>query len=147
MFFEVRFLAAVALVVLSAGAWADYYQCQDDGGEYWQTSPCPPGEEHPDSAVKNSDKPIRAITDDDRADAKVRCAVAVENLARYNFKWVDGFWGNRWPHVTDVKAGVLLQGDSIEIQNGFGNYIRHKYRCLYDPDTKKAIADAEPGRL
>lgn len=79
------------------------------------------------------------------------CKDAVEKLAKYSARWVDGtlemkFDRFRWKN--QQTGEITLVGDKVEFQNGFGAYQRHIYECDYNPDTKSVTdARAEPGHL
>ncbi|MBC3435819.1 hypothetical protein HU735_10380 [Pseudomonas sp. BW16M2] len=84
-------------------------------------------------------------------DAIMACQPAIQQLAKFDYEWTDGMttpifsklaWG-------DQKRGeIIYLGDEVKFQNGFGNFLRHKYACTFDPASKLAVnASAEPGRL
>ncbi|WP_323115240.1 hypothetical protein [Pseudomonas guariconensis] len=84
-------------------------------------------------------------------DAIVTCKRAIESLAKYDFEWTDGItapifarlsWGDK------ARGEIIYIGDQVKFQNGFGNFLKHKYACKFDPVAKVAInATADPGRL
>ena len=86
--------------------------------------------------------------------AYAACTDEVEELADYDFRWLDGLFGFKF---TDTRAGrprgsgkwvAVLRGDQIEFQNASGRYVRHHYRCHYDLDSRTAVfATSAPGRL
>lgn len=79
------------------------------------------------------------------------CTRLVERLAKNTFRWIDGWtepklsnyaWANK------KKGTIAYLGDKIEFQNGFGAWIRHTYRCDFDPASESIIdVSAEQGRL
>lgn len=84
-------------------------------------------------------------------DAEGPCGRAVESLAKFDYKWTNGFGERKFTHFgwAHKEAGLLLfQGDSIQFQNGFGAFEHHIYECVFDPDNKRVVtAEARPGRL
>jgi len=148
-----RWMVLVGLV-LAGSAVAQDYRCMDDRGEYWSTTPCRPGEKHPGtrrSAPAQQPKAAPIDTDKHMSGAVSACGPAVQKLARVNYRWTARTPFGRWylAHVQDVGDGtMMLGGDEIEFQNGFGNWIQHKYVCIYNPMTKKVVsASADPGRF
>lgn len=83
--------------------------------------------------------------------ASFACDGPVEDLARYDFEWTDGFLGMKFSHYRwkDVDGGVVTYiGDQIKFQNGFGASQNHVYECDYDTVAEQPIeVRAEPGRL
>jgi len=139
-------------VLIAAGAVAQDYRCQDDRGEYWSTTPCREGEAHPEGmrpdlqgvAPIDSESMLTAH----KIDSQMACEQAVERLAVNDYRWTARGWtGGRWPSIAVTDDGkILLIGDAVEFQNGFGAWIRHRYGCTYDPETGAASARAVPGR-
>ena len=80
-------------------------------------------------------------------DAKHHCAQAVERLAQYQHEWTDSIFGkSKFDRVgwADQAAGTyLLLGNAIKMQNGFGAWRNMSYRCVFDPSSQTAVADAE----
>lgn len=83
--------------------------------------------------------------------ASVRCRHAVESLAKYNHRWIDGALDLKFPRFgwgDAAKERIRYVGDSIELQNGFGGWVRHNYVCVYAPALDLVVdASAKPGRL
>ena len=70
--------------------------------------------------------------------ARSACSTAVENQAKYTSRWRDG---ERWPTLAayDTKTStIMLMGDAIELQNGFGAWRRMQYACIYSA-SKEAV--------
>lgn len=161
---------AFLAVLLVAPAVAQDYRCMDDRGEYWSTTECPDGEIHPDrlgpkapaadsgdgggsAGIDVSKSPCLADfscwEERYRHDARIACSIRIERTAKYDFKWTDGLFGRKFP---DIFRGpepqiLALSGDSIELKNGFGNWIPHRYTCQYDPNRERVISlDVNPGR-
>ncbi|MBP0447790.1 hypothetical protein J8J14_23885 [Roseomonas sp. SSH11] len=73
------------------------------------------------------------------ADAGRACEPLIQASARTDYRWTTSFtrfsrfgWG-------DQGAGIVnYAGDEIEMQNGFGNWVRHTYHCAYDTQTGRA---------
>lgn len=80
-------------------------------------------------------------------EAKYRCGQAVERLAQYQHEWTDSIFGkSKFDRIgwADQSAGTyLLLGNAIKMQNGFGAWRNMSYRCVYDPRSQSAVADAE----
>jgi len=81
-------------------------------------------------------------------EAKVYCEPEVEKLAKYNYEWFDRWYETKFPsYVTNVYTpGVLIVvGDKIKFQNGFGSWQIMEYRCEYDTQNKKVLdVSAQP---
>ena len=141
----------VVMVLLAGSAMAQDFRCQDDRGEYWSTRPCPPGESRQAPRATTAPRAPIEITSAMKGDAVIACGLAVQRLAATNYRWTARTPFGRWRlgHVQDVGDGtIMLGGDEIEFQNGFGNWIRHKYICIYNPTTKRVVsAGADPGRF
>ena len=80
--------------------------------------------------------------------AGVACREPVEKLAKYNFEWFDTWSEQKFDsYYSPVRApGILVvTGDKIKFQNGFGAWQIMKYECTYDV-VKNVVADvsAEP---
>lgn len=73
--------------------------------------------------------------------ATLACQPLIENSARYNYEWTDGWLGAkltrfRWKKR---KAGLIsYYGDKVKFQNGFGAWVRMAYWCDYNPASKTA---------
>ena len=83
--------------------------------------------------------PAQSRFDEHRSDAAVKCQPKIEKEA-YDFRWDGGGWFGGvyftgWRERSDGK--IDYAGDNLELQNGFGNWIRHTYSCTYDPSTSQ----------
>jgi hypothetical protein len=82
-------------------------------------------------------------------DAGWKCNIAIKNAAQYDLRWTN--WGadfSRWNKYARPDGYIQLVGDLAEAQNGFGNWVRVNYSCLFDPDRGVVIsASIERGRL
>jgi hypothetical protein len=85
------------------------------------------------------------------ADASWPCRKAVENAAKYDLRWTDGWLSpafSRWNKYMRADGLMFFYGDRAEAQNGFGAWLRVNYVCRYDPATKRVVgASFEQGRL
>lgn len=85
------------------------------------------------------------------AEAEGPCKRLIEASVKYDVKWTGGWLDSLFTRAkwVDQKGElIMLLGDSAQFQNGFGNYIRGRYVCVYDIRAKKPISvDMEPGRL
>jgi hypothetical protein len=79
----------------------------------------------------------------DMSEIKIQCQPAIENLAKHDFKWING-WGEQvfsaraWKNRN--RAIITHQGDSIKMQNGFGAWTRMIYDCDFDHKRRVAVA-------
>ena len=85
------------------------------------------------------------------ATAQIYCPDLIENLAKYQFEWTDGWIDSKFTHFSwkDKTAGTITYfGDKLKLQNGFGAFQNYTYSCVVDTNTD-AILDigATPGRL
>jgi hypothetical protein len=83
-------------------------------------------------------------------DVTLGCERQIERLARYSFRWTNSWAEGKFPRARWVNSGLSMEliGGFLELQNGFGAWQPHIYRCTVDATTH-GIADvrAEPGRL
>lgn len=80
-------------------------------------------------------------------DAIASCQVAVERLANYDVKWTSGFSGPSfasWSWADSDAGTVILVGNQVKFQNGFGAWQRHAYQCAYNPEKGALFAQAWP---
>ncbi len=75
----------------------------------------------------------------------------IERMAKYDFEWIDGFWGGkltRFSWLDKSQLTLRYYGDQIKLQNGFGAWQRCIYVVDYDPINDRVLDVAvEPGRL
>lgn len=94
---------------------------------------------------------LRCWAEKSSISAATRCRTPVENMAKYDFKWIDGMLEPKFSHFrwsNRDKGVVTFIGDKIQLQNGLGNWVRHTYECDFDPQTDTAIAArVRPGRI
>ncbi|MFN3891960.1 MAG: hypothetical protein ACK4MV_16315 [Beijerinckiaceae bacterium] len=83
------------------------------------------------------------------ASATTACRPQVEQLAKLDFKWNDGWTEPKFSHYRwrDKDKGVVTYiGDRISYQNGFGAWVRHTYECDYDAGKRTVLeVRARPG--
>jgi hypothetical protein len=83
--------------------------------------------------------------------AQVYCPDLIENLAKYQFEWTDGWVDSKFTHFSwkDKTAGTITYfGDKLKLQNGFGAFQNYTYSCLVDTNTDSILdIGAQPGKL
>ena len=85
----------------------------------------------------------RATKSDKDGTSIVACKRAVEDLAKWDYDWTGGWLQDRFPVVEISGEHLILAGNSIKMQNGFGAWRRVAYVCMYNVVTKFAVAVAE----
>lgn len=84
-------------------------------------------------------------------DAIVACKPVIESMAKYDYDWTDGITAPFFKKLAwhDKKKGYITYfGDEVKMQNGFGNFLRHRYGCIFDATSKSVIdVTLEAGRL
>ena len=97
-------------------------------------------EQHKELACRND---LQCWGDKHSLRATSVCRPLIENSAKYDYEWTDGWLGAkltkfRWK---SRKTGVIsYYGDQIKFQNGFGAWMRIGYWCDYNPATETASA-------
>lgn len=70
------------------------------------------------------------------------CEKAVEDSAKYDFKWTDGITEAKFSNLSwfdkDRKL-VTLYGHRAQAQNGFGAFKNIQYSCTYNADTGEVL--------
>lgn len=111
----------------------------------------PPVAEAPKMSDSDCRKDLSCWAEKSLGRAIYPCQKAVEHLANYSVRWVDGTFEMKFDHYRwlDQKAGTVVYiGDKAEFQNGYGAYQRVTYQCSYDPSTEKVTdAVANAGQL
>lgn len=84
-------------------------------------------------------------------DAIIACKPVIQKMAKYDYEWTDGITAPVFTKLAwsdKKKASITYYGDEIKMQNGFGNFLRHRYACIYDT-SRKAVIDVtlEAGRI
>lgn len=94
---------------------------------------------------------LQCWTDKYYFDASVLCKAVIESMAKYDYEWTDGITTPTFKKIAwaDKKKGTVTYfGDEVKMQNGFGNFLRQRYACKFDP-TAKTVLDVkiEAGRI
>jgi hypothetical protein len=83
------------------------------------------------------------LSDEHGIEAGFACKPFVENLAKYTYRWTDGWLDTKFPSYLTSNEGepyvLTILGDKIEFQNGFGAWSKTKYYCKYNVKTKKVL--------
>ncbi len=78
------------------------------------------------------------------------CQTPVERLAKYRFEWTDKWYEpkfSRYRWKNSKHDAVVVSGDKIRYQNGFGAMQYHIYEChIRVKDEKIIYLTARPGR-
>jgi hypothetical protein len=77
-------------------------------------------------------------------DAHWSCQKAIENYAKHDLRWTESWLNRKFTDSVTSKyvhpdGLMLFYGDKAEAQNGFGGWVRVKYRCTYNPFTKEVV--------
>lgn len=87
------------------------------------------------------DNPECYISKHERGD--YMCAKAVEDSAKYEFKWTDGFTEPKFSSLSwhdRSRRLVTLYGHRAQAQNGFGAFKNIQYSCTYNADTGEVLS-------
>lgn len=115
-----------------------------------------PDEEVTEPIEKPKPEPAECDTDMcfiDRhsVDLRLYCRPEIEALATYDFEWTDGLftqWYSRGGVSEDNADHLMIFGDKLKFQNGFGAWANVIYMCVYDMKNKEVVrVAAEAGRL
>lgn len=146
--------------------------CETDQGTVYQDMPCAddlplvgvdeqpvadkPGTQQQAADGSGFGRKLTALTlseieSEQYMDADVSCRVMIEAMAAYKHRWTDGvFAGRRLSSLrwADQPGGLVLwHGNKVEFMNGVGLWVPHRYSCLYDPETQRALkAEVQPGK-
>jgi len=77
-------------------------------------------------------------------DARVACTLLIESMAAYSYRWTDGaftpprFQSARWQKGSNKI--MVWSGNRLQLMNGLGNWLPHRYECIYDSSRRKALA-------
>lgn len=99
---------------------------------------------------QNCDKDLDCIGKKKIVLANAYCSMAVEQLAKYQSEWTDGFAEQKFPYYRwGGRAGVVTYyGGAIKFQNGFGAWQNMVYECDFDIRRDQPLdVRAEAGRL
>ncbi len=84
-------------------------------------------------------------------EASVNCQNSIEHMAKYRFKWTDGWLGSKFGLVIwkDVSRTILhAAGGHLELENGFGAWQPYRYICEIRIANGQILAiQMAPGRL
>lgn len=77
----------------------------------------------------------------DYARANVKCVRAVEEVALYDFKWMDSWYEMKFEFVMRDKVTNFdsYATDKIRFQNGFGAWLRYVCVCVWDAFPEKIM--------
>ena len=70
------------------------------------------------------------------------CAKAVEKEAKWDFEWLDGmftFKFDRYKTTVETPGVLVVLGDKLKFQNGFGAWTRMNYSCHYDGPNERVL--------
>lgn len=87
------------------------------------------------------DNPECYIAKHERGD--YMCAKAVEDSAKYEFKWTDGITEPKFSSLSWYDKNrrlVTLYGHRAQAQNGFGAFKNIQYSCTYNADTGEVLS-------
>jgi hypothetical protein len=73
--------------------------------------------------------------------AQLACKRAIEGLAKWDYDWVGPLGLPNFYAPSDSGTTLLIEGDSLKLQNGFGAWQRHSFQCTYDK-ISRTITDA-----
>lgn len=88
-----------------------------------------------------SDNPECYISKHERGDYV--CEKAVEDSAKYEFKWTDGITEPKFSSLSWYDKNrrlVTLYGHRAQAQNGFGAFKNIQYSCTYNADTGEVLS-------
>jgi len=137
--------------------------CTDaEGHTVYQQLPCDSdlpivGAESSQVAIKTKpapDRPRQSNIEQARkqhyVDARVACTLLIESMAAYSYRWTDGtftparFERAKWLAGSD--SVMIWSGNQLELMNGLGSWLPHRYDCSYDTSSRQALsADVWPG--
>lgn len=89
-------------------------------------------------------KDLRCIGEKLVADAEISiaCRHKVDARAKNDSQWDDGILSPRFSKFAWQAApggNVVLLGDRVRFQNGFGNFVRMSYACTVNPDSHTIV--------
>lgn len=93
----------------------------------------------------------KCVGDKLAVDADMACTYVIEHSVKWDFQWTGGWLTPKYPyriwHDKTHKA-IDFIGDELKLQNGFGAWSRHVYRCTFDVASKSVVdLKVEQGRL
>lgn len=93
---------------------------------------------------------VRCWSEKHTSKAELACKPLIERSARFDAKWTTSltrptFYRAYW--IDKEKDIMAYMGNEVQFQNELGNYIPHRYTCIYNPTLKTAqILTVRPGR-
>ncbi|MDF3821694.1 hypothetical protein P3G55_17450 [Leptospira sp. 96542] len=83
--------------------------------------------------------------------AGIYCPDSIEKLAKNSAKWTDGTFEpkfSRFRWKDGKKQTVVMIGDKVQFQNGFGAYVNMVYECEFNVQTERPeMVNVSEGRL
>ena len=86
---------------------------------------------------------LQCIGDKTSSDASVRCPSRIEALGKYASRWTDDWSQLKFPRFAwaDPSHKVLTySGNRLEMQNGFGTWVKTTYECDVEIGSGKVLA-------
>lgn len=83
---------------------------------------------------------LRCWANEHSLHAILACQPLIEDRAKYDFKWTDGFFGSkleRWRWDDREEGSLAYTGDEVKFMNAFGAWQRIAYWCFYNPNTEE----------
>ena len=73
--------------------------------------------------------------------ADVRCPRRIEDLARFDFEWTDGWLELKFDRVAlqNDRQAIRVIGDKMKMQNQYGAWQRMEYWCIFDPINEEVL--------
>jgi hypothetical protein len=143
-----RLAVMVLAFAVALPASAARYKCIGPDGkpqDFWTEGECPiytkKGTPLYPSDIRKIIGP-KCELGDSELDAYEKCETAVEALAKYQAEWQDGWLDMKFPVAKchDASTGaVLLIGDKVKFQNGFGAWQWMRYSCIWDPAARRVL--------
>lgn len=132
--------AAFILIMIVVGlVW--FFSGDDEEEEKAPAKP-PETAEQKAARLAECKKSLQCWVDENEFKAMTVCKSVVDDIAKYEYEWLDGFsftnyepFSEKMAWVDKEKGSFILYGRALKIQNGFGAWSRPTYSCEYDPTT------------
>jgi hypothetical protein len=102
-------------------------------------------------AKEDCKKDLQCWGDKHLSTAAVWCDDQIERLAKYDFKWTDGWLEskfNRFRWYDQDSLIITFIGDKLQFQNGYGAWEYHIYECDFNTKIDAVLGvRVKPGRL